>query len=300
MSWAIQIAFSTKSMNEHLEFKFGTYAIERNLIDFLFPLISAKSQRRLFPLIIFSSPTERQKFMTQNKMLNQEEYLAQSRRFKGSQKAYYLLLAGKMEEAVESGLVEIRKIFQSQVFDFSALEDSAEFISSLRFDSPCPVFNEVVSISFYIAIYRAFWKGFYQILSLLYDRFEFLVRNGQFAYLIERIPEVHKVLCYGLAQKNLEAGRDFAQTRQISNLTYLESFQENVEIESAVIMKSSSTFNQILLFLSAGDPSICESKTELNEAPSVTDPCISTDEALMWFDVTPFSPFTPYPRLFPF
>lgn len=148
MIWAYQIAKTTKTMNSYFEFKFGKYAIEKQQINSVFSSLSKSTQKKLVPLIEFQNSESRQKFFKNQKMRSPEDYFLQSSHLKGINKVYALLLSGRIEEAVEIGIKEIRSFLTSQLYDFKELETMSSFIDSVRISKITPLFEEMICISF--------------------------------------------------------------------------------------------------------------------------------------------------------
>lgn len=119
-------------------------------------------------------------------------------------------------------------------------------------------------------------------------------------YLSNRIYEVKIIGSYGIAQGSFQSGKKFAMNHQIQDLRYLSVLPDEGSIEIGVIKKSLTNTTKINSYSTGPVNLICENGIQKEEKPSKPDPYMTVDQILMWFDVTPFSPFSPYRRISPF
>ena len=233
----------------------------------------------------FMKPEERDEFYSHHNLKTTETYMSIARHSKGITKIKYMLCAGLQNEALQLLEKQAQEILSQKVFNFNKLREITETIEKLTIYTPFSV-----AVSFYVALYKAFWLGFTAIIPELAKRLCELININNFESFKTRIDEIGFItnLCSNKKSSNSIRLRNKHQTKR----RHL-SFEGGRTVSS--LSSSVKTID-----VSSESISLCHTR-EMCGMFYLEDGTtyLSMNEALMWFNVTPFSPLTTHAKFCP-
>lgn len=293
LMWAVEISKCIEG-DSMIFNTFIKFCIHHHFEEDIFKQISKSLQRRLAPLITFPDGTERDAFYKRVGMKTSLEYLSESKRAKGASQINYLLLAGETEKASQLAIKTLRGLMAAPSYDFTKCQSYVNVLKNI----PNPS-KEVVAVCHYFGAYEAMWKGYDSII----ERLIYSIKQLDVDWMSSKIEELNIAAALTLAKVDPKTAVSFIemiQPQKSKAFEGLSSLTQGVDggctvnaLGSGVIpidmdsqIRTSACTNQQI----KGNYFVLEDgKT-----------AISYDEALMWFEVTPFSLLETHERLFPY
>jgi hypothetical protein len=204
----------------------------------------------------FKNPSMRESLFKRFELKSPDEYAALAGSAMGVKQLQLLVLAGKKREAAAAFLETARGTLRSS---FVEMRDLTKWIETANLDDlEEDVLGQIVGVSLYFAIYEAMWKGYKRIMRSLVETFQGLASKPAAKWLAPFLPEIEKVA----------------------------SIVKNDPSESR-IYSVGHTFLNVVNLGTGYDPLVKYGKQYyLDNGTSK----LKMEEALMWFDVTPYSP----------
>ena len=249
----------TKVMDRQTREKFVMLAIQSNIADECFKLLTRTEKERLAIALKFEVEDERRDFYSFVGLKEPEEYRKDSENTKNQmERIHLLLLAGERRMAVHLYVDFIQENIET---NFTAARELTKLMELANLENlDCSLIGEVVCMSLYFAGYEALWKG--------YDR----VYNK----IPERMSEIADMLALLWIKKYAE---------ELTNAMIIMGRPRNRT-------KTYSFGERFLNTQKLGVPyrkSTMYGKQYYLEDGATTMPM---EEALTWFELTPFSPLT--------
>jgi hypothetical protein len=257
--WAVAVGDSPLAFEA-----FARYAIGKGTVP-------AELPRHLVPLIHFDSRASRDAFYRSRNMKSSTEYLQKGRKSRGAARVQLLVLSGEFAEAVDAGLQYLREILAKPAFDFCEAATVCPWL-----ENSCDPNAEVVAVSFYLAVYRAMWRGYHQIVAGLTATANSLIALKNITWLAAKSSEMSLASSLTVSSAFCSNGG--------STIVPISSPGRLISIDAPALISYCSGV------LITGEPFILEDGRT----------AFTRQEALMWFEVTPFSPLPSHVRLFPF
>lgn len=296
--WAVDVARITGFFDEAIACVFLRYCISLGKGKEAFSILSSTLKRIFAPLIVFVSLKEREEFYLKNDMKTLSEFLSDSNRLKGPLSCLYKMLAGHVHEALSLAISLIDSILKSNNSNWN---EALEIAKVVRLSAPNynerTGKNEAVAISHFFAIYEAMWKGYSLIAEGLYKSFEAAVKLVNIDWLSERLHDAQVATAFSICQESPYKANKFLKEKNI----HIIEFDEKTKSTGGITVKALSS-NVVPIDLDtkpqysyisgkhvSGNFFFLEDKTSK----------ISIEEAIMWFEVTPFSPLPTAAVLYP-
>jgi hypothetical protein len=221
-------------------------------------------------------------------------YVHDSVHTKGVKRVKNCILAGKLADAQSAAVGIARAMLQRESWDF---EELSEVVAMLR-NVKTPV-NEFVAICHLCGVYRAMWRGYHQIVRQLLQS----LRDCEVEWLGSQIEMLEIAVALTLAKSNPVVARVY-----VGSLEHrlCEAFDGIADIADAVdggaLVKGMGSGVIPIDMESTYRMSICSGERIYGNVFMLEDEvtAISTDEALMWFEVTPYSPLKTHHKLCPY
>jgi WD40 repeat protein len=293
LSWAKVVA-SCMEMRSAIDNAFTDFCAYHGLADLITDKLSRSQQTELIPAIQFESFSARDRYYKKHGFGTMESYKHEASHTRGVKQIYNLILAGKEAEAQEVAVALVKPLIQSASWNFAEVAEIVDILRNVR--NPIPQF---VAVSLVCGIYRAMWRGYHQIVKSLLQK----LLECQIEWVSREVKTLQIAVALGLAQHNPEAGRAYAsklENRDCEAFKALQGVTEGVDGGSRVRAQIAG-INPVNPDC-AQRVSICSGAGFDGNAFILEDgtTAVSADEALMWFEVTPFSPLKTHRRLCPY
>lgn len=283
------------------------YCIKNNCESEIFPLLSPKLKRKLAPFVAFDSDESRDKFYKEYRMKSVAEYYEEAKRSRGAAKVQFLLLCGRQTEAAMLAVQLLRAILAQGPYDYSEAQNIVQLISNIYVPPTSqsdPIWNEAIALCFYFAVYQAMWRGYDSIIERLVASTEAIITKCNFEYLKPKIPEMKIAAALALAKYNSSFGIAYINDVSGNNNAFegIKKLDADQSFDGGSTVHALGTGNLPINVESDPIVSICSGLKIDGNIFFLEDgkSAMSMEEALMWFEVTPFSPLDTHERLFPY
>ena len=309
LMWAVEVSRCQEEQDDIINDVLARYCIVNGCATSIFPLLSAKLRRKFAPLVPLYTDEERDKFYSNFDMRSTSDYFDEVKRSRGTAKVQFLLLAGKKIEAAMLAVQLLRSMMAAGVFDYVEAMKIIELIRNIYVnveDRSEPIWNEVIALCFYFSVYDAMWRGYDSIIERLVASTEEIINEFNFEYLKPRINEMKLVASLALARYNsttarayIDANKSISQTETVKGILNLP---KNLSVDGGCTVHALGTGNLPIDLASSPVVSVCTGYRIDGNIFYLEDgiSAMSTEEALMWFEVNPFSPLKTHERLFPY
>ena len=283
--WAIDLARNFDYENESFWFIICKKLIYNDLYDEAFELATPDVQEELAAMLIFDKMDERTAFYLKHNMKTTETYMNMAKHYKGLEKIKYMLVAGLQNESLQLLEKEATAILSEKIYDFNALCKVVEMIERLKLNTPF-----AIALSFYVAIYKALWLGFTKIIPELGKCLCELINTHNFDALKSRVDEIAIVTNMCTMKKSTSSIRLRNKTSVKGRILKFDGGRTVASLSSSV--KTIDVSKESISICHTRDTS---SIFVLEDGQSY----FSTNEALMWFSITPFSPLPTHKKYCP-
>lgn len=307
LMWAIEVSRCAGQLDEQIAEVFARYCIENNCVKQIFPTLSPRLKRKLIPLVKFKTEEIREKFYSACGMKTLHEYLDEAKKARGLAKVQFLLLAGKIPEALQAGVQILRSMLSNSAYDYSEAKEVASILANVHIPKTAKdtYFVEVMAIVNYFAIYEAMWKGYDSIIEKLVVVTEEIINQENIDWLKPRIKEMKIAASLALAKETVRVGKAYIDTvKSITCKTFegIQSLDDDVSVDGGCTVHGLGS-GIIPFDIGIGiKKSICSGLRIHGNYFVLEDKksMMTLDEALMWFEVTPYSPLPTAQRMFPY
>jgi WD40 repeat protein len=259
-STAFLIDSVTGLKNRQVREKFAMFALQSGIKESVFQKLETDEKERIVIALSFPSIDARESFYQSIGLRTVAEYRQASVGAAPFQRLHYLLLAGDTSPAVVFfiNFVQLDLNFATK---FMEIRDMTKLVELANLDGTDAVkLTQVVCLSLYFACYAAAWKGYARIFKRLGDRILALSQgtsNAWFAPFAVEAVRALKLFDRPDGEVRLYAvGHRFLNTRTLGN-----SFPSDQKYGKLYFLEDGASY-------------------------------ISMEGALMWFELTPFSPVT--------
>jgi hypothetical protein len=282
---------------ETLSERFAVWTVLTDNWESAFPKFTAPIKRKIAPLLPIRKD-QRSALYAANGLSSINEYAAEAKRLKGVLRVRALGLAGSTIEAAVAAVKILKGMLDAPVFDFYAALPFCQAINHLwlppgESDAIRP---DVIALSFYFGLYLALWKGYGEIMEGLVRATEEAITDLEWFH--PRGWEIRVIGGIGVARMGAGKAKAYFH-RQGLEAEWLEQLADDDRVDGGVIVQP-AVAKVVPIPISGEVPvSYCSGRM-LGEPPFVLEDgetCMSLREALMWFDVTPFSPLKTHQRL---
>jgi len=304
--WAIDIAKLTDCFDEKMAFIFCNYCLRNGFINESFDMLSPKIKRSLVTMIPFPSDESRTNFYKQNGFKTISDYLEESKRSRGAASIQFLLLAGRIEDALKSAIAYLKQIMSKKEYNFNDAMTIVNLIkNSAAHQTKAAIWNDVVAICHYFGIYEALWRGYGAIVSAMLEAFITVIDVNKIEWLKPRVAEMQIAATIALFRYNPADSASFSEKLPIKDspdITSLKRIKYTQPLSGGSTVKSLGSGLVPIDLESKRCVSICSGKRIEGNVFYLEDrkTTMSYDEALMWFEVNPFSPLPSHANLSPF
>ena len=251
----------TKTKNRKVLEKFVMLAVQTGINkENIFKIFQSQEDEEIKKRVVlslpFSSSSERESFYDQNGLKKPSEYIdGQSE----VEKLHFLLLSGNQIEA-SNFVISFAK--DNLKTNYADVEEMIRLFELTYIDSNMNDKNlfSIISLSLYFAIYRALWKGYVKVLKRLQSKFSECVLKNNIDFMKDRIEETNKAI-------QLFNKPDNVKRINYVGFKYLNTKSIGEKLNQELILGKQYTLE--------------DNTTKMD-----------MEEALMWFDLTPFSPLT--------
>ena len=171
-------------------------------------------------------------------------------------------------------------------------------------DKKEPIWNEVVTLCFYFGVYEALWRGYDSIIERLVASTVEMINNHNIDYLKPKINEMKIAAALALAKFKASIGKAYIETCKFESeaLNGIKLLQDDVSVDGGSTVVGLGTGNLPVHLSSNPIISVCSGLKIDGNVFYLEDgeSAMSAEEALMWFEVNPFSPLKTHERLFPY
>ena len=303
LMWAVEINKCSESQDPKIYDIFVRWCISANCAAEVFPSLTARMKRYAAPLVLFESDEARAAFYKKAEMKSPNEYLVEAKRAKGLGKIQFLLLAGKVNEAVAEAITRLKVYFSRPTMNFceaSTVLDLVQF-ARLNKDAKDNSWYELIACSYYLAAYKAMWRGYSLIIEYLVSCFEKIVSEKGITWLAPRVSELKLVCALTLAKNDSKAGKAYASSNCSSSQAGqgIQSLADNISVDGGSTVKMRDIGVVPVEINELKFSSVCSGKTIRGSTFFLEDPkyVMGGDEAQMWFEVTPFSPLETHEQM---
>jgi hypothetical protein len=158
----------TQVKNPRVRQKFVMLAIQSGLQDEVFTILDDEEKLRFATTLSFNSDNDREQFYQRIGLKTIAEYAQMVADAEPFWKLQYLLLTGDFVEAANAYLAFARDRFHPQFIEVSEMAALMELADLCRLEKPLLV--QIVCLSLCVAAYRALWKGYNLVINTLKDR----------------------------------------------------------------------------------------------------------------------------------
>ena len=298
--WAVDLARATGRFNKYDKITelFFRYCAYNGKGQEAFQLLPNYLKINLMPLLVFPSDSEMNTFYVQNGMKSILEYTNQSKKGTQYSQIQSKMLSGRFDEAIQSIIEILKKIMSDTVFDFNEANKYVDLIRNCasHVDSSKLYWLVAVGLCHYFGLYYAFWHGYGMVAPALFWAFKQIAEATNEEWLLKRIEEAS--ICAGviLSKSNLEKTKEFMNAYNLV---------DNQEVNAALNVRTNSQNVDGGCTVKSSDPGV--NPTDLDFEPMISlcsnelvtgSPFIledlksrmTYDEALMFFESSPFSP----------
>jgi hypothetical protein len=232
--------------------------LQTGINDSIFEILEEDEKMRIVTARSFGNPEERESFYKTIGLKTINEYRQASVNAEPLQRLHYLLLAGDVLDAVS---FFINFVKQYLGIKFVEIREMIKLLELADLDCLNPNdLTQVVCISLYFACYGAVWKGYAKIFKKLQDRMLEISRNDSAAWFTTFALEAVQAIDRFNTPKNeahiYAVGHRFLNSRSLGH-----SFDPAQKYGKLYYLEDGKSF-------------------------------CTMDGALMWFDLTPFSPIS--------
>ncbi|OHT15812.1 hypothetical protein TRFO_13835 [Tritrichomonas foetus] len=309
LMWSVEVARCLEEMDERIYDVLARYCIVNGCADDIFPLLSAKLRRKLAPLVPLADDSARDEFYTKFQMKTSFDYYEEAKRARGAAKVQFLLLCGRQNEAAMLAVQILRAMMAPGPYDYSDAMNVIQLIRNIYVspeDNKEPIWKEVIALCFYFSVYEAMWRGYDSIIERLVASTEELISENNFEYMKPRIKEMKIAAALALARFNSSFGKAYVEANK--NIGACETFDginklnDNFTIDGGSTVHVLGTGNLPIDLAAPPVMSVCSGLRIDGNIFYLEDgqSAMSQEEAMMWFEVNPFSPLKTHQRLFPY
>ena len=306
IAWAIDLARATNRFDSGMAELLFKYCVQNGKGEEAFQLLSSHQKRELVSLIKFSTETERNDFYSRNGLKTIAEYLNEAKRARGLALAQFRMLSGRIDEGIVSTITYIKKLMDAQPYDFFQVNQAVNYIrnAATQVNPSRKEWIEAVAICHYFGVYHAMWKGYWQVIRTVADAFQKCAELSEDEWLTSKIQEVQIVVALCLAKSNQNEASKYAQSKQLEEIDAVKKAinYKGKKVDGGITIMSMNPGSVPIDIEVNLTKSICSNLPPSGNVFYLEDgvSIMSSDEALMYFEVTPFSPlptcksFIPY------
>ncbi|EAY13095.1 hypothetical protein TVAG_212770 [Trichomonas vaginalis G3] len=311
LAWAYELARLTDTVNDALQTLYFRYCLKYNRGLKAFSGLSSYLKRSFAPSLKVNGESELNKIYQENGMKNVSDYLQEAKHSRGLPQAQFILLSGRIEDALQIIVNVGRQILSKSDVDFNQLKLVVELITNVssRVNMQDKNWAIAVSLCHYYGIYQAFWRGFYKILPLLAKTYENIVKLIAEDFLVSRIEEVNLIASLSLIKHSVNGAEKQAMATNISENSTFKATVEYFKKGDVKDFQGGSTVVPLSPGVVPIDMNFAENQTltltgkpiqgnmiVLDDGKSI----FSVDQGIMYGMVTPFSPMADCRTFFPF
>lgn len=271
---------------------FVEYCVIHGALDLVIDKLSKRRKCSLIPLMHFKDDRERDEFYMKHGLGSVLQHSKDGNTARGPKKVESLLLAGKHNEAQQVAVELIKPILASDAWDYIKVQDILKLLRNVT--EPIP---EIVAVSYICGVYSAMWRGYTTIIERMASEVESIA--SEHTWLQPRINELKLSTALAYAKSSPDLAQKYVTKSQLSS-TAITSIPTGVTGGSTVRSNGANTVPVDIDAISRTSyctGALIEGNYFLLEDGKTT---LSDDEALMWFEVTPFSPLPTHRRLCPY
>lgn len=306
LMWAVEINKCAEYPDPKIYEIFHRWCVNQGCAEELLPTLNPRMKRLIAPLVPFESDEARLAFYRKAGMKSPNEYLVEAKRVKGFGRIQFLLLAGRVPEAVSEAILRLKTLLNGKSMDFNDALSVLEFVqyAAMPKDMKDNAYYDLVAISYYFAAYKAMWRGYGLIIEYLVKSFEKVVTEKNLAWLSPRVSELKLVCALTLAAGSGKAGKAYASSigGAFETVKGIQALADDVSVNGGSTVKMRDIGVVPVEISEVKFTSICSGTTIKGGAFFLEDQksAMSADEAQMWFEVTPFSPLETHTQLMPY
>lgn len=276
--------------------EFIKYSIDNKCIDLIIDnnLIDQSLIKKFACLIKFDSIDEQNSCYKRLNMRSVSQFKASAIRMKGNSKLQFYMFCNMQEEAEKLAVTMIRSMMALPVFDFYAVKQILSIVQMGSNDAS----DEIAALSHFFGVYEAMWRGYYQIISRMIKSIEEL----EISWINDHLNQLYICYALSLTQNNcnideiVEMIPETAALIGIKNLDTGQVFNGGSTVRSHGSGVVPNDLGSVVQY------SLCSGKKIMGNVFYFEDgeSTVSQDEALMWYEVSPFSPLKTHKRFSPF
>ncbi|OHT12484.1 hypothetical protein TRFO_17637 [Tritrichomonas foetus] len=295
--WAMEIVKCIEDVDFQAPIReeFVIYCIVNGCYENAFDLLSNSAKRKYVNLIPFENETARNKFYLQHKLRSLDQYSSEVNRMKGANKVQCLILAGKQKEAETTAANLIRSLMSVNFYDYSEIKAILSIVQSSN-----EVSDEIAALSHFFGVYEAMWRGYGQIIPSLITAVEKL----GISWINEKLTELKIAAALATAKDNNAKAQKYIDSLSGINSDAFEGIKqlEKITVDGGSTVKAhGSGIIPNDMGASVGYSFFTKKRIDGNVFYFEDDStAVSEDEALMWYEVSPFSPLASHKRFNPY
>jgi hypothetical protein len=293
--WAVEVNRCSESPDTRITDTFTRYAIYNGCAEQIFPTLSNATKRKMAPLVPFEDDDQRNDFYARHGMKTCADYYSEAKKSRGFARSLFLILAGRTLEAAVYTVQCLKAILAAPSFDFADAYKYIELIQDAYVDHPeaDPVWQQIIALSLYFAVYNAMWRRYSPVVETMTSAFKDIVSKENIDWLSPRVEELKAVAALTVAARKVTDG--IALAGRLGAQAIVASLQglppDSVADGGSTVTPRSNGVVSVDL----GEPEVIWGVSNLGDKKKPfrledQKTTMGLDEALMWFDVTPFSP----------
>jgi hypothetical protein len=239
-----------------VRFRFAMLCIQSGVAVELFGVLDEQERMELAPAVKYANDAARKTFYAQFGLKEPGEYLEMAQKATRKERLQLLLLAGCRTDAVHFFLDFVRENLTS---DFAEARTWTKIIERADLDSlSWDLAVQVISLSLYFGVYTCLWKGYAKVSHRMQSKLKAVASSVSLEWLNALVSETERAV----------------------------SLMENKSCEARLYSVGYKSLNSEPLNTRYCDQTKYGKQYWLEDGKTK----LSMEGALMWFDVTPFSP----------
>jgi hypothetical protein len=292
--WAMEV--NRIASIDTIEERFAIWTVLSGNWETPFPKFTAPIQRKIASLLPIGKEA-RVALYAANGLPSPMECSAGAQRLRGIARVERFGLAGNNLDAARAGIRILKGMLDGPALDFSTAAPFCDALNRLRLPPDSDeIRREVIALSYYFGLYSALWKGYTEIIAGLTLAAEEAI--AEIDWMIEKGWEIRVIGGIGIAKAGVAQSRLYFKSRAL-HAEWIDQLDDQDQVSGGVVVQPAVPkvipvrieANPVVSYCSG--PLVGESVFLLEDGETA----MSSREALMWFDVTPFSPLKTHQML---
>jgi WD40 repeat protein len=291
--WAVEINRCLEDQDEQINLVFQQYCL-CNGVEGCYASFVPRVRRKLIGLVVFTNDEARDAFYKNYEMKTVAEFDLEAKKARGIARVQFLILAGKSLEAAVFAAQNLKALIcDKDAFDFCEAFRFLESVHYIRFTN-CKEMRTVVALSYYLGVYQALWRGYDSIIEKLVESCERIIIQDGIEWLKPKLREMKIVACLTLSKRDVAYGKYYSRNvlGQSQAMEGLQKLPDGPGWEGGSTVQTRGTGVVPIDVGCTLYTSFCSGKEVHGNICLLEDgkTAMSSEEAVMWHDVTPFSP----------